>query len=173
MPTASQPGIVQSFPKRRGLSASRGAQYSSQFAKRGESSMRLEQLRSSFGLCLLALLWRGIPQAQAQAPRFEVTIPASAHAGPLTGRLVLVVARSAQPEPRLAISPSGPAMFGVDLEQLEPGRPVVIDSSATAYPAPMSALPPGDYFAQAVINVYDRVQRADGKTLWLPMNDGT
>ena len=112
-------------------------------------------------------------EARAQAPRFEVTIPSSTHAGPLTGRLVLVLARSAQPEPRLAISPNGPPMFGVDIEQVEAGRAVIVDSTATAFPVRLNALAPGQYYAQAVINVYDRVQRADGKTLWLPMNDGT
>ncbi len=137
--------------------------------------MLITILRYSFGSALVSALLHAIapPLAYAQAPRFEVTVPASAHAGPLTGRLVLVLAKSAQPEPRLAISPSGPAMFGVDLEQLEPGRAVIVDSTATSYPAQMNTLSPGQYYAQAVINVYDRVQRADGKTLWLPMNDGT
>jgi hypothetical protein len=109
----------------------------------------------------------------AQAPRFEIVVPASAHARAITGRLVLLLARNAQPEPRLILSPQGPAILGADLEQLDAGQIAVIDSTATAYPAPLSALPPGDYWAQAVINVYDRVQRADGHTLWLPMNDGT
>jgi len=137
--------------------------------------MRLKDLRYSFGFamlssCALALACTG---AYAQAPRFEITVPAAVHAGPLTGRVVLVLAKSAQPEPRLAMSLTGPALFGVDMEQVEAGRAVVIDNGATAYPAALNALAPGDYFAQAVINVYDRVQRADGHTLWLPMNDGT
>jgi hypothetical protein len=84
-----------------------------------------------------------------------------------------VLARSAQPEPRLAISPSGPPIFGVDLVQLEAGRAVIVDSTATAHPAALNALAPGQYYAQAIINVYDLVQRADGHSLWLPMNDGT
>src|SRR5678809_1360492 len=53
----------------------------------------------------------------AAVPRFEITIASSAHSGPLTGRLVLAIARTAQPEPRLAISPRGPALFAIDLEQ--------------------------------------------------------
>ena len=50
----------------------------------------------------------GVAPAAAQTPRFEVTFPESAHPGPLTGRLVLVIAREAEPEPRLRISPRGP-----------------------------------------------------------------
>jgi hypothetical protein len=123
-------------------------------------------------LDLLALAIAGA-HVMAQAPRFEVSVVPAVHADPLTGRLVLILSRNAQPEPRFALSPQGPAIFGVDLEQLAPGDAAVVDASATAYPASLSSLPPGDYVAQAVINVYDRVQRADGHTLWLPMSDGT
>lgn len=110
---------------------------------------------------------------EAQAPRFEVTVSAAAHPGPLTGRLVLILATSAQPEPRLAISVHGSAVFGVDLEGLLPGQSAVVDTSALGHPWPLASLPPGDYVAQAAVNVYEEVHRADGHTLWLPMNDGT
>ncbi|HEV8197006.1 MAG TPA: hypothetical protein VGP87_10230, partial [Gemmatimonadales bacterium] len=71
---------------------------------------------------IVLLLHSGAAIAAAQSPRFEVVIPSSVHAGPLTGRLVLVLAKRDTPEPRFAISPSGPAMFGVELEQLPSGR---------------------------------------------------
>jgi hypothetical protein len=121
-------------------------------------------------LCLVLLATAGV---QAQATRFEVTIEPAAHAGPLTGRLVLILARDAEPEPRFQLAPHGPAIFGVDLEQLASGEATVVDAAAIGYPTSLDSLPPGDYVAQAVINVYDRVQRADGHTLWLPMSDGT
>lgn len=132
--------------------------------------MRLRPLfRVSLGAGLLAA---SFASASAQSTRFEVTVPQSVHAGPLTGRIVLVLARSAQPEPRAQLSLQGPPIFGVDIEQLAPGTAAIVDATATSYPTPLSALPAGDYFAQAIINVYDRVQRADGRVLWLPMNDG-
>ncbi|HEX3866546.1 MAG TPA: hypothetical protein VHV78_07315 [Gemmatimonadaceae bacterium] len=106
------------------------------------------------------------------ATTFEITFPASAHAGPITGRLVLAIAKTAQPEPRLAISPRGAAIFGIDIDQLAPNRPAVIDESTLGYPAQLSALAPGDYFAQAAISIYEHVHRSDGKSMWLPMNDG-
>lgn len=130
------------------------------------------RLRIVLGAALLS----GAPSSTvlvAQEIRFEVTVAESAHPGPLTGRLVLVLARDAEPEPRLRISPQGPAIFGVDLERLPAGRAAVVDQTATAFPAELDALPPGEYFAQAVINVYEQVRRADGHTPWLPMNDGT
>jgi putative esterase len=109
----------------------------------------------------------------AQPPRFEVTIAGAAHPGPLTGRLVVVVAKRRDPEPRFAISPSGPALFALDLEQLPADRPVLVDSSSLGYPAPLPELAPGDYFVQVVINVYEEVRRADGHRIWVHFNDGS
>ena len=112
--------------------------------------------------------------AHAAPPRFSVsvTVSSSAYAGPLTGRLVLVIARAAQPEPRLLISPRGPAMFAIDVSALAPGKPAIIDERALGYPRSLAELPPGDYYAQAVVNVYEQVHRDDGKTIWVHMNDG-
>jgi hypothetical protein len=121
--------------------------------------------------CLVAGATRSA--AAAAVPRFEITIASSVHSGPLTGRLVLAIARTAQPEPRLAISPRGPALFAVDLEQLAPNATAIIDEKSLGHPMSLAELPPGDYFAQAVINVYEQVHRSDGKTIWLHMNDGT
>jgi enterochelin esterase-like enzyme len=85
---------------------------------------------------------------------------------------VLFVSRTAQPEPRLALSPRGPAVFGVDLDQLRPDRPAVVDDKALGYPMQLSSLPPGDYYVQAVINLYTQVHRSDGKSIWVHLNDG-
>jgi hypothetical protein len=110
--------------------------------------------------------------ALPQAPRFELTVSAAVRRAPLSGRLVLVLARRAEPEPRFTIAPTGPALLAVDLEQQLPGRPVLIDTSALGHPVPLGELPPGEYFAQAVINVYEEVRRADGHRIMVPMNDG-
>lgn len=114
----------------------------------------------------------GTAPAPAQAPQFEVTFPAAVHDGPLTGRLVLMISKQERPEPRLALSPRGAAIYGLDIEQLAPGRPAILTEAALGYPVQLSELPAGDYFVQAVINVYERVSRADGHTIWVPMNDG-
>jgi hypothetical protein len=121
---------------------------------------------------IAALLLFAMP-SQAIAQRFEVTFSSAAHTGPITGRLILFLARSAQPEPRLALSPRGPAIFGIDLDQLRPDQPAIVDNSAIGYPIAMADLAPGDYVAQAVINVYEHVRRADGKSIWVHLNDGS
>ncbi|HEU5219075.1 MAG TPA: hypothetical protein VFU23_10475, partial [Gemmatimonadales bacterium] len=115
----------------------------------------------------LGLVASLVSSAAAQGPRFEITVPASAHAGPLTGRLVLVLARKSEPEPRYTISPSGPALFAIDLAQQPAGRAAVIDGKALGLTGSLNELPPGDYFAQAVINVYEEAHRSDGKRIWV------
>ena len=121
-------------------------------------------------LSAIAQFRRHFP-APLQAPRVEVTYAAEEHQGRLTGRLILVVSKTETPEPRLTISPNGPAIFGVDIEQLAPDRPAVVDDAAPGHPVRLSALPPDDYFVQAVVNVYEQVRRFDGHT-WVHLNDG-
>src|ERR1051325_79345 len=80
------------------------------------------------------LLWTTTAAtARAQTPRFEVTYPAPANAGPITGRLVVMISKTAQPEPRFGLGLRGPAMAAVDLEQLKPGEVAVVDKGALVF----------------------------------------
>jgi hypothetical protein len=97
-----------------------------------------------------------------------VTVAPAAHTGTLVGRLVVFIAKDSTPEPRLAMSLRGPAIFGTDIH----GVTAVITDTNTSYPVKLSELPPGDYYAQAVVNVYEQVHRSDGHTIWVHMNDG-
>jgi hypothetical protein len=126
--------------------------------------------RVACGIACAMLASPGVAAAQGQ--RFEVTVAPAAHAGALTGRLLIVVSKKEKPEPRLAVSPNGPALFGTDLNQLAPGATAVIDDSANSYPMSLKELPAGDYFVEAVVNVYEQVHRADGHNTWVHMNDG-
>ena len=122
--------------------------------------------------CVAAIAFDGV--ASAQAPRFEVTVDPAARAKPLTGRLVVVVSKTAQPEPRMIIAPQGPAVFAIDLEQLPAGHPAVVDAKTSlGYPIPPRAASGREYYAQAIVNVYEPIKRADGKTIWVHFNDGT
>src|SRR4051812_35565174 len=125
-------------------------------------------LRAAACLCLSAA-----PALAVATPRFEISFTRAAHAGPITGRLVLILSKTNQNEPRLLISPRGPAIFGVDLDQLAPDKSITLSNDAVGFPASLAEIPPGDYFAQAVINVYEQVRRSDGKTIWAHMNDGS
>jgi hypothetical protein len=91
----------------------------------------------------------------------------------VTGRLILVVARDSSPEPRSLVSPSGPAIFGVDVDQWRAGQPVTINYNTLGYPANLRSLVPGDYWIQPIVDVYQQVHRSDGHTIWVHFNDGT
>ena len=63
------------------------------------------------------------PAPQAAGEKFEVSFPASAHAGAITGRVFVVVSTSDKPEPRLQagnLGDSGP-FFGADVNALAAG----------------------------------------------------
>ncbi|MDQ6829458.1 MAG: alpha/beta hydrolase-fold protein, partial [Gemmatimonadota bacterium] len=105
-------------------------------------------------------------------PRFAVTVAAAARAQPVTGRLIVLLSKRDQPEPRFLASPTGPAMFAIDLDQLKAGTAAIVDDHALGYPGSLSAIPAGDYYAQAIINVYEQAKRSDGHTVWLHLNDG-
>jgi hypothetical protein len=125
-------------------------------------------------ISFLSILLAATPAAaNAVTPRFEIAFSAAAHATPITGRLVLFLAKNAQPEPRMLLSPRGAAMFGVDIDQLRPGAVATIDNTSLGFPGLLADLPPGDYYAQAVINVYELAHRSDGKNIWVHLNDGT
>src|SRR5689334_12310459 len=132
-------------------------------------------MRTSFHIitaACISIAFQGV--ASAQPPRFEVTVDPAARATPLTGRLVVVVSKTAQPEPRMVIAPQGPAIFAIDLDQLRAGQPAIVDAKTSlGYPFPLTSVPAGDYYAQAIVNVYEPIKRADGKTIWVHFNDGT
>jgi hypothetical protein len=120
-----------------------------------------------FGLAALLALAMAMP-ANAQL-RFEVTLPAGAAKGPVTGRLIVVTARGDTPEPRLAIGMNGPPAFGVDVQGLKPGETTIVDAKADGFPFDLGKLPAGDYSVQALLILYTQAKRSDGHTIWVPL----
>src|SRR5213078_2488416 len=89
----------------------------------------------------------------AAAPRFEIrhTRPA-----PVDGRLLIVIATKAQPEPRFQVGwdVSTAEVFGVDVDNWKTGDPIRIDQKTEGYPlVSLKDLKPGAYSVQAVLNV--------------------
>jgi hypothetical protein len=108
----------------------------------------------------------------SHAQRIEVTVPASA---PLHGHLILVIAKTANPEPRMQLEETytSAQAFGVDAEGLAPGQPLVVDAKTFGYPRrSLADLDAGDYQLQAVFNVYEEFHLASGKSVWLPPDKG-
>ncbi len=124
-------------------------------------------------ICLLARSIGAAPTPQAVGTKFEVSFPTSVHAGAITGRVFVVVAREEKPEPRLeAGSPTDAGvLFGTDVNGLAAGQSAVIDGSTFGAPVhSLREIPVGDYYVQAIVNIYTEFHRADGHTVWLHMD---
>jgi hypothetical protein len=110
----------------------------------------------------------------ASAQRIEVTIPAAKAS--LHGHLVVIFARKDKPEPRFQLTENYHSAqgFGLDVPDLAPGQSIVIDAKTFGYPRPSLAdLDSGDYYVQAVFNVYEPFHPASSdNTLWLPPDHG-
>jgi len=110
---------------------------------------------------LLALAAAQIAAGAESAPLthriLPIHLPATA-AAPVSGRLLLFV--TAAPTSGLAdavdadeFDPQSVTIAAQDIPSLAPGATAQIDTDLQAYPAGLSTLKPGDYFAQAVLDV--------------------
>ena len=117
---------------------------------------------------LTLLLFAAALPAQVKSPiKFEIS-----WAKPMDGHVVLVIANNNRQEPRQQVSEglTTQQMFGVDVDG---ARSVTIDGGAIGYPrASFDQVPAGEYYVQAVLNVYETFHRADGHTVKLPMDQG-
>ena len=127
------------------------------------------------GLVLLAGIRCSAPASPAAKLKFAVTLPAEGTPGPLDGRVMLLISKNGEGEPRFQISDNEKTqlIFGVDVDGLAPGRAAVIDAAAFGYPLPSIAeIPAGEYYVQALLNVYETFHRADGRMVKLPIDQG-
>src|SRR6266566_1469945 len=143
----------------------------SRLAGRVGGKMRMRARDLFVGIGCVASLWLSA-SAQA-AEKFEISFPASVHAGPITGRALVVITKTDTPEPRLVAGSwgdSGP-LFGADVNKLAPDETAVIDESTFGAPVHgLRDIPAGDYFVQAILNIYTEFHRADGHTVWLHLD---
>lgn len=124
-------------------------------------------------LCFLCLALLLSSAALCHAQKIEVTIPAAT--APLHGHLVLVFAKKDDPEPRFQLTENYHTEqgFGVDVPDLAPGQIITVDARTFGNPlASLDDIPAGDYYVQAVFNVYEQFHLASGHTLWLPPDKG-
>lgn len=106
------------------------------------------------------------------AQRIEVSV---ANTTPLHGHLVLVFAKKDTPEPRSQLREDYKSAqgFGIDVDDLTPGKPIIVDAQTFGYPRrSLADLDSGDYYVQAVFNIYDLFHLSSGKSLWLPPDKG-
>jgi S-formylglutathione hydrolase FrmB len=105
----------------------------------------------------LLLMLNVATAAEPTSLRFEVTVRKGLLDAPQDGRLLLVLGKPSEAEPRFTIGNTGlrtPPVFGRDVCGFAADKPAVIDRSAICFPlAGLDELPAGQYAAQAVLDV--------------------
>jgi hypothetical protein len=107
--------------------------------------------------------------------KFAISFPAERSKTALDGRMLLMISKSGDSEPRFQISDGAKTqlIFGIDVDGLQPGQEAVIDASAFGYPLQSIAkIPAGEYYVQALLNKYETFHRSDGHTVKLPPDMG-
>jgi hypothetical protein len=109
------------------------------------------------------------PAAQVTGDtRFAISFPASARSQSTTGRIFLFISAGEGVEPRLR---NPLILLGTNVSGLRPDQPAVVDATTKGLPVHnLSELPAGDYYIQAVLNIYTEFHRADGHAVWADMD---
>ncbi len=116
------------------------------------------------------------PSARPASLQISISVPASLHADPITGRAyVMISADSADSahEPRLGADDftASIPLFGTDVQSLAPGSSATISDTTVGYPvASLRDIPAGDYYVQAIVVPYTQFHRSDGHTIWAHMD---
>jgi hypothetical protein len=136
--------------------------------------------RVYFALAFLASLVTASPllahPTPADGPQFSVSFTKEHSSQPLDGRVFVLLSTDASQEPRMQIdlSVKTQILFGVDVDALTPGQPIVVtNDNAYGYPVRhLRDVPAGEYYVQAVLHRYETFHRSDGHTVKLPMDRG-
>lgn len=129
-------------------------------------------------LRLLALMLLVALPTLAAAPGplvFEISFPRELSGTPVDGHVLLILSKDDKEEPRFGVAEGieSQQAFGVDVEAWQPGTPVRVDAATLGYPLEtLRDLAPGDYFVQAVLNVYETFHLGNGKVVKLPPDKG-
>ena len=127
-------------------------------------------------LLVSALPLFGATPSPAPAPlAFEITFPKELSASPVDGHIILVISRNGEQEPRFGVAEGfgSQQAFGVDVDGWHPGAAARVDGTTLGYPlVSLNELEPGDYYVQAVLNVYETYHLGNGKTIKLPPDRG-
>ena len=123
---------------------------------------------------LLLLIMLGC-QNNEQKPQISVSFSSSVSDEAFDGRLLFMMASSDEKEPRFQISPGLHAqpIFGINVEGMRAGEKTVFDDEVFGFPYnSLSEIPPGEYWVQALLHVYETFNLSTGHTVKLPMDNG-
>lgn len=109
------------------------------------------------------------------AQTFRVNISPALQPAAFDGRLLLMLSNNNKAEPRFEISddPATQMLFGMDVENWQPGTAQLVDVHLYGYPVErLKDVPAGDYYVQVLLHKYETFQLKNGHTVKLPMDRG-
>src|SRR6478735_9123791 len=113
--------------------------------------------------------------AFCQAQTFRVSITDSLHNTAWDGRLLLLLSKNNNAEPRFQVSDAASTqlVFGINVDQWQPKTDELIDVHAFGYPVErLKDVPAGDYYVQVLLHKYETFHLQTGQTVKLPMDRG-
>jgi hypothetical protein len=93
----------------------------------------------------------------------------------LDGRLLLMLSNNDKAEPRFQINGGldTQLIFGKNVDGLKPGEEIRFSVKDLGYPIErLDQVPQGEYYAQALLHVYETFELSTGHTVKLPMDNG-
>jgi hypothetical protein len=127
------------------------------------------------GIVLVFLIGLSLSCASKDPSRlqFEISFPTTVNSAELTGRVYVMITSDDRREPRFQAGGwnNSVPFFGKDVEKMKPGDSAVIDETVLGYPLKsLQEIPAGDYYVQALINIYTEFRRSDGHVIWAHMD---
>ena len=137
---------------------------------------QLSQLIGASLLCALLTACQPDPGSEQVASlTFSISFTEELSGLAQDGRLLLMLASHSDNEPRFLVNNSANTqlIFGIGVEDWQAGSAQIIDRSAMSFPlADLSEVPPGTYYAQALLNRYKDFHLSNGKVVSLPPDRG-
>ncbi len=128
-----------------------------------------------FIITLCSTIFFACQSESSTGPLFEITFPDLEADTNLDGRIILLISKHNDEEPRFQLN-DGPGTclaFGQDVSAYAGDTPILISPDAFGYPIQsLEDIPSGDYFVQALFHRYETFNRADGHVVKLPMDRG-
>jgi hypothetical protein len=111
--------------------------------------------------------------ASAKAPLFQISVPSKSHSAPITGRVYIILSRKESKDllDQIGNFTDETPFFAADISALPAGQPANITAATLGYPLrSLKQIPAGDYYAQAIVNIYTEFHRSDGHTILAHMD---
>jgi len=107
--------------------------------------------------------------------KFVINYPTEQDGNILEGRVLLLLAKNNESEPRFQITYQNHTglIYGVDAMGKKPKGGVVIDGTVFGYPIEsLDNIPAGEYWVQGLLHTYETFNLKTGHTVKLPMDNG-